>query len=435
MVGGAVRDALLGRPWHDVDWATPDPEGAARNRAEREGGTAFPIDPERGAWRTVLPPRADTDRSTDGPEPTTVDFVPLDGPIERDLARRDFTIDAMAVGPEGPVDPHDGRSDLAARRLRSVSPGAFRDDPLRPLRGVRLAAELGLTWEAATRDRAREAVEALRSGTLPAPAPERIRDELIRIVRGDRPGDALDEAHALGLLAYVLPEAVEGDGVAQGGLHHLDVLRHQLEALQRLASAFPDADDALRLATLLHDVGKPACRTVDPDGRIRFHGHAEVGARIVRRRLTVLRFPRAVRDRSAELVRRHMLPLPKGDREARRFVHRRRTLLPDLLRLMLADREAARGPLASQGARDAYRTALGRVLRLLDEESAPVRAPWLDGRFVMRVLDLGPGPEVGQALRFLRESWAVGDVRDADEAEAALRRFARARDRATGDGR
>jgi len=412
LVGGALRDALLGRPWSDVDWLVDDPERAARQLAARPGAHAFALDPVRGHWRVV-----------DGER--TIDLTPLRGPIERDLTRRDFTVNALALGPDGPIDPLGGRSDLAARRLVAAAPDALTDDPLRGLRGLRLAASLDLTWEPDTRARAVAAALAIHEGALTAPAAERMRDELTALLHVARPGDALADAHELGWLRLLVPELVAGDGVEHGGFHHLDVLRHQLEALQRLATGFPDADVPLRLATLLHDVGKPACRDRDELGRLRFYGHADVGAEITSRALRKLRYDRATVARAAELVRRHMLPLPKNEREARRFVHRRRELLPDLLQLMIADRESARGRLSSAATRRAYRAALARVVALL-EERAP-EPPLLDGGEVMRLLDLGPGPRVGEALAFLTEAHAVGDVRDREEAARALRRFARAR--------
>jgi poly(A) polymerase len=411
LVGGALRDALLGRAWTDVDWLAPDPAGGADALARELAGHAFALDPERGHWRVV----------TGG---GTIDLAPLAGPIPDELARRDFTVNAMALAEAGPIDPLDGRADLAARRLVAAAPGALADDALRGLRGVRLAASHDLAWAEATRAQAAAVARELTAGERALPAAERMRDELTALLHGPRPGDALADAHALGWLALLLPELVEGEGVEQGGLHHLDVLDHQLEALQRLASGFPDADLPLRLATLLHDVGKPDCREREPGGRWRFHGHAERGAELAERALRRLRYDRATVARTAELVRRHMLPLPRDERAARRFVHRRRELLPDLLKLMIADREAARGRLASGAGRRRYREALGQVLALLAE--APPAPPLLDGREVMDELGIGPGPRVGEALAFLAEARAVGDVTGREEARAALRRYAAA---------
>jgi poly(A) polymerase len=411
LVGGALRDALLGRAWTDVDWLAPDPAGSADDLARRLDGHAFALDPVRDHWRVV----------TDG---GTVDLTPLVGTVGDELTRRDFTVNAMALGERGPIDPLGGRDDLAARRLVAAGPAALADDPLRGLRGVRLASSHGLAWEAETRDRAADVARDLLSGRRARPAAERMRDELTALLLVPRPGDALHQAHELGWLELLLPELVEGEGVEQGGLHHLDVLAHQLEALQRLTSGFPEAGLDLRLATLLHDVGKPVCRARGPGRRWTFHGHAEQGAVMTDAALRRLRYDRATVERAARLVGRHMLPLPREAREARRFVHRRRELLPDLLKLMIADREAARGRLASAAGRRRYREALGQVLALMDE--APPAPPLLDGREVMDELGLDPGPRVGEALAFLSEARAVGDVTDRDEARAALRRFAAA---------
>jgi poly(A) polymerase len=219
--------------------------------------------------------------------------------------------------------------------------------------------------------------------------------------------------------------------VRQGPLHHLDVLEHQLEALQRLVDAFPDADLALRWATLLHDVGKPPTREAGssgPDGlvlRDRFTGHDRVGADLATRALERLRRPRARIARVHALIGAHMRPLPGDERGARRFVHRLRPLLPDLLRLMLADREAARGRGASAAGRRAYRERVGRVLAVLD--ASPPAAALLDGHAVMAALGLAPGPEVGAVLAAVAEAQALGEVADRESALAYAAGVARAR--------
>jgi poly(A) polymerase len=273
----------------------------------------------------------------------------------------------------------------------------------------------------------------------PAAGPERIGAELDATLATPVAGRAFAALEEVGLLELALPELAAGRGVEQGGLHHLDVLDHQLEALQRLVDAFPDADPALRWATLLHDVGKPSTRTpgaVAADGlrlRARFHGHDRVGAEMAEAALRRLRRPRAlVAARVRELVAAHMRPLPGDERSAQRFVHRLRPLLPDLLRLMLADREAARGRAASATARRRYRERAGLVLAAL--EGAPPPAPLIDGRDVMAALGLSPGPRVGTILAALAEARAVGDVRDREEALAYAERLARASGWTTGPG-
>jgi poly(A) polymerase len=201
-------------------------------------------------------------------------------------------------------------------------------------------------------------------------------------------------------------------------------MRHMIEALHQLLHNFPDADLALRWATLLHDVGKPATREVGEDGRVRFYGHDRLGAELAADRMRRLRHPEARVKRVAELIRWHMVQLPRTERSARRFVHRRREVLPDLLKLMIADREAARGPLASEANRRAYRIALSRIVEILEER--PARPPLLDGREVMALLGIDEGPKVGKAMRFLAEAEAVGDIATRQEAVAVLERFAEA---------
>lgn len=408
-MGGALRDARLGRPFSDVDWLVGDPAEAAHALAARVSGSCFLMDETRRHWRVVTGER-------------TIDLVPRSGSLQADLACRDFTVNAMALGPDGPVDPLAGSEHLQARQLVACRPSALFDDPLRGLRGVRLAATHGLAWEEDTRRQALRAAAALAAGDLVMPAAERMRDELQAIMFAPRPGDALLEAHTLGWLRIVLPDLVDGDGVTQGSLHHLDVMRHQFEALQRLAMGFPDADLALRLATLLHDVGKPSTRARGALGRITFLGHAEVGAEMTERALRALRFDGDTVRKASALVRWHMLPLPRDARSTRRFVHRRRAILPDVLSLMLADREAARGRLASEAARRTYRESVGRVLAAM-EQQPPVPA-LLDGTEVMALLNLPPGPRVGAALRFVEEARAVGDVSAPEEAREALWSFA-----------
>jgi poly(A) polymerase len=416
LVGGAVRDTLLGVEPTDLDWLVGDAEGEAREAARIVGGHAFELDDERGHWRVLGGSAGER----------SVDFIPLWAPLESDLRSRDFTVNALAADRDGRVvDVQEGLRDLDRKTLRMTSEGALRSDPLRLLRAARLSVRLGFAIEPATRAAIRRGAADLERGELALPAWERIRDELDALLLGRAPGRALALLDDLGLLAPVLPELAAARGVEQPGFHHLDVLDHSLEAVQRLATIFPDADIALRWATLLHDIGKPETRELGENGRIRFHGHDRRGSELARSAMRRLRRSTRETDRIASLVRFHMLPLPVGERQARRFVHRRRALLPDLLKLMIADREAARGPLSSEANRRAYRTALSRIVAILAEQPAP--EPLLSGREVMELLGLAEGPRVGEALRFLSEARAVGDVADREQATAALLRLARAR--------
>ncbi len=419
LVGGAVRDTLLQRPLKDLDWLVPDAREAALEVADRLQAAVFPLDEERGHWRVLH-------RSTDAHAGTTIDFIELRGPLEEDLRARDFTINAMALDLAGQlIDPTGGRADLEAGQVRMTSSQALRDDPLRMLRAVRFSNVLQFRLERATKATVAGLSGELRRGTLKLPAWERIREELDALIRTPHPGRAFLDLDELGLLELLLPELTAGRGMSQGGFHHQDVLGHSLEALERVATAFPESDGTLRWATLLHDVGKPVTRDdTGEDNRIRFYGHDKEGALIAGRIMRRLRKPQEEVQQVSGLVRYHMLPLPKSDKEARRFVHRRRPLLPDLLMLMIADREAARGPLSSEATRRAYRLALARIIRLLEEPAPP--QPLLRGQEVIEHLGLEPGPRVGEALRLVEEARAVGDVNDREEALQLLDSYAAA---------
>lgn len=425
LVGGAVRDALLARPSSDLDWLIDDPERAARQLADAAQGSLVDLDPDRGHWRVVVAAEAGA-MTWDLAAPRAAD-------LEGDLRRRDVTVNALAwrPGDAAVLDPTGGLADLRARRVRTTGPNALRDDPLRAWRVVRIAAQLRFRIASATRDEVAAAAAELARGALPRPAPERVGAELDALLATAVAGRAVRALDDLGLLALDLPELTAGRGVRQGPLHHLDVLDHQVETLHRLVEAFPDADLALRWATLLHDVGKPPTREpgqLGADGlvlRDRFTGHDRAGADLAATALERLRRPRARIARVHALVAAHMRPLPGDERGARRFVHRLRPLLPDLLRLMLADREAARGRGASAAARRAYRERVGRVLAVLD--ATPPAPALLDGHDVMAALGLTPGPEVGAVLAALAEAQALGEVADRDGALAYAEGVARAR--------
>jgi poly(A) polymerase len=420
LVGGAVRDALLGRVFSDVDWLVTDPEGSARKAAAELAGSAFPLDVERGVWRVMV-------------AGMTRDYIRLETDLETNLRERDFTLNAVAVDTKGNLlDPLRGQQDIRSKTIRMVSAKNLRADPLRCLRAVRFATQLNFKIEDETEKAIRELIGQQQAKQVALSAWERIKEELERIMTSARAGFGFKQLDELGMLELYLPELTEGRGVSQGSLHHLDVLHHGLEALQQLVDYFPDADIALRWATLLHDVGKP--RTRQEEDGLSFYGHAEVGAEMASSVLSRLRYAAEVNKRVHSLVHYHMLPLPhkRSDaddpegqlgREIRRFIHRRRELLPDLLKLMLADREAARGKRASEASRQAYRLAIGRILKVLEE--APPKPPLLTGQDVMTLLSLSPGPKVGEALAFVREAEAVGDVSTREEAEASLKNYAR----------
>lgn len=407
LVGGAARDVLRGAVPKDYDWAAPDPASAAKGTAGGRG-TAFVMDQQRQHWRAIV-------------GGVQHDFVPLPSDLTQELLRRDFTVNALAIDQQGVVsDPSGGLADLKRRRLRMVSEQNLRDDPLRLLRAVRLSTTLGFDLE----DSTREAVQRLaNSPTLNLPASERIASELGSLLMSERAAESVLLLHQLGLLALYLPELSQGAGVMQGGFHHLDVLDHNIEALYQLLSRFPSADLALRWATLLHDVAKPRTQGIHPEtGRATYYGHAELGAALAQQILNRLKQSRALSERVAALIKAHMVHLPIDERGASRFVHRRRELLPDLLHLMLADREASRGPSSTPQSRYAYQLGFERVLTALEQQ--PTAAPLLTGHQIMALLGLAPGPKVGEVQRALAEAAALGEVRTEAEAQMFVLKYA-----------
>ncbi|ULH16355.1 HD domain-containing protein [Deinococcus sp. KNUC1210] len=402
LVGGAARDLLRGRTPKDWDWAAPEPKAAAETLTARLDGAMFALDEVRGYYRVVS-----------GQEQH--DFVPLPADLNADLRRRDFTVNALALHPDGRLsDPLGGERDLRKRLLRMVSAENLRADPLRLLRAARLSLTLDLSLEPETR---RTVTELAASG-LPLPAPERMREELHALLMHPQAARGILLLEELGLLGLSLPELREGIGLEQGGFHHLDVFRHGVEALHQVLQRFPAAPLDLRWATLLHDVGKPRSRS-QTGSEVHFYGHDRLGAELSRRMLDRLREASALSERVGKLIAAHMVPLPHDERAARRFVHRRRDLLPDLLALMLADREAARGPMSSEQSRLHYAQGIDRVLAALEDQPAPP-PPLLTGQDIMALLNLPPGPGVGEAVRALSEAAALGDVDTPEQARRWL---------------
>lgn len=457
LVGGTVRDLLLDRPVRDLDLAVGgDALTAGRELADALGGHFVPLSEAHHVARVVL---------DDGPV-RIIDLATLRGAIEDDLRKRDFTIDAVAIRLDGQgevVDPAGGVGDARRRTLRAVTHTVFDDDPLRLLRLVRLSAELGCRIDPET-----EALACSKAAALPRAAPERRRDELVRLCATDRAGQGLRSMDRLGLLAVELPEVCAGKGVAQPVEHYYDVFEHALATVETLdallARSAPDGRlrpvwDALweafafadlrtyldeepvpgrprmallKLAGLLHDVAKPQTRAPDETGRIRFFGHAELGARVAQRILRRLRFSHRECAWVATLVQEHLRPLQlaaPGEAPTRRALARffRHTgdAATGLLLLSLADHLAARGPRADEAGWRAHIDYLAWILRARIEEEGFVRPRRLvTGHDVMGALRIGPGPEVGRLLRAVEAAQEAGDVSTREEALTLIRRLA-----------
>jgi len=443
LVGGSVRDELLGRAVTDVDLAVAgDPERAARAVAEEVRGPVFRLSEAFGAWRVI-----------DRRGGRVFDFARLQGDsIEADLGERDFTINAMArpLGGEGElIDPHGGRGDLESGVLRVLGPRSYEADPLRPLRLVRFAAELGFAPDPET-ERLTGAA-APRTGQA---SPERVFAELRRLISADGALAGVALADRLGLLAAVLPEVSGLHEVEQSHFHHLDVYGHTLEVLarqldlegrleevfgamshqlravleERLADGLTRGQ-ALRFGALLHDIGKPPTRGVRADGRITFIGHDAVGEEMVRAVCRRLRTSERL-SRFLEGLTRHHLVLgflvherPLDRRIVYRYLKHTSPVEVEVTLLSCADRLATRGKNADKAI--AAHLDLARELMaeaLAWRASGPPRPP-LRGDELAAELGIEGGPELGRLLAELEEAAFAGEAGTREQALQLARRL------------
>jgi poly(A) polymerase len=466
LVGGAVRDRLVGREPNDFDGVVVGPAlSLARALADAVGGAFYILSARREFGRVVW-------RSPQGRR-FYVDLARRDGDSwEEDLRRRDFTINAMAVEidaflrPEGfaPFDPLGGLEDLRSGRLRPCAPDAFRRDPVRTLRAVRFEAEFGLRLTPEAEASLTEAVPCLF-----LIAAERIRDELVKILLIPPAVRSLRRMEALKLLERVLPEVASLRGVEQGPPHVWDAYEHTLRAvaaMERLLGSeaeTPELRDLpprwaeiaeamgpwrerlqsrweeevavgrprralLFLAALLHDIGKAGTRTVDPNGRIRFIGHEALGARWAADRLAALRFSSDEIEEVETLVRHHMRPHWMARRLSPRGIYRffreagERGV--DLALLALADTMAVWGPRLTEEIWEP-RLCVARTLwqAFFEAPEQFVRVvPLLRGEDLM-ALGVPEGPQIGRLLEVIREAQAAGEVTTREEALALARRL------------
>ena len=404
LVGGWVRDLVMGRlaPETDADLAT-DATPAETSRLLRGWAEAQYLVGVRfgtvGARRHGRLFEVTTFREERYPEDERKPAVSFAKDIQTDLSRRDFTINAMAIRlPDGEfVDPFEGVKDLAAKRLDTpLDPEiAFSDDPLRMLRAARFISQLGVT----PTPRVVEAIERMRE-RLRIVSAERIRDELDKLLLGESPGAGLASLVETGLAEEFLPE-LPALQLEQDPVHrHKDVLRHTFAVIERL-----EPDQVLRLAGLLHDIGKPSTREITPEG-ISFHHHEVVGARMAEERLRELRYPNAVVEDVRKLVELHLRFHGFGegwtDAAVRRYVRDAGPLLDKLNQLTRADC-TTRDPKRAERFVLLQDELEERIARLAEQENLEAMRPTLDGRQVMERLGLEPGPVVGEALAFLME--------------------------------
>ena len=413
LVGGPVRDGLLDRPLTDLDFTTDArPDEILRlvtpiSNAQWDIGRAFGTIGARLGHETV---EITTYRSDSYDGVTRKPEVEFGDSLETDLARRDFTINAMALRlPERVlVDPSGGVEDLVAERIRTPSSAeiSFGDDPLRMMRAARFSAQLGFEVSA---DTAGAMVDL--AAQISIVSAERVRDELIKLLSADDPVPGIRLLVDTGIAHLVLPEVPALRLEVDEHAHHKDVYEHSLTVLRQAIdlekSRHPGTapDLTLRLAALLHDIGKPATRKIGPGGVVSFHHHDGVGARLAQRRLTALRFDKQTVTDVARLIELHLrfFGYTEGawtDSAVRRYVRDADDQLERLHILTRAD-------VTTRNVRKADRLAFAyddleeRIAQLAEEEGIAAVRPELDGEAIMRVLDLRPGREVGEAYRFL----------------------------------
>lgn len=445
VVGGTVRDALLGRlPAFDLDIAVSgDAARAAEVLSRLHGAGRFRLSRSFGAWRVQ------------GKNlPFQIDITPLQGgSLEEDLGRRDLTVNALAVpvSPGTPVvDLHGGLHDLERRHLRLVREDALSSDPIRLLRLARLSGQIGFTVHPSARAAAR------RDAALVWNAPgERLADEFGRIASLALPDRAFALLDELGVLGALVPELELARGLDQSDYHHHDVLGHVLEVVQhareiaddpepvfrrradrvRWALQEPLADEltsraGLMLAALLHDVAKPATRAVTPEGRVTFMGHDRLGAEMADALMRRLCTSARLREFVVRGVRWH-LPLgflvhrtPLSLRQIDRYLRLTAPSQVEILVLSAADRLATRGPRTSEAAIARHlvlaREVMDAHFMLADR---PAQRPLLGGDEVARALDREPGPWLAPLLDALREGQTVGVLRTRDQALRFVRRW------------
>jgi poly(A) polymerase len=435
IVGGPVRDALLGRPTHDLDFTTdarPDdilrvvtPVSSAQWDIGREFGTIGAR--VAGEQVEITTYRADAyDGATRKP------IVEFGDTLDGDLVRRDFTVNAMALRVPGRtlVDPTGGVEDLVAGVLRTpMDPRvSFGDDPLRMLRGARFSSQLEFAVDPATV----EAIAELRD-TIRIVSAERIQSELVRLLQTDDPVRGIRLLVDTGLMAEFLPEVPALRLEVDEHHHHKDVYEHSLTVLRQAIdlehARHPDAapDVPLRLAALLHDIGKPSTRALEPGGGVTFHHHDVRGSRMARKRLKELRFDSDTIDVVAKLIELHLrffgyAEAAWTDSAVRRYVRDAGDELERLHILTRADvttrnrRKAAR--LAG-----AYDDIERRIAELAAQEELDAIRPELDGNRIQEILGIGPGRDVGMAYRFLLDVRLDEGMVGEAEAERRLREW------------
>ncbi|WP_040356704.1 CCA tRNA nucleotidyltransferase [Corynebacterium capitovis] len=436
LVGGPVRDAMLGRLGHDLDFTTSARPGVIQEILREWGektwdtglefGTVSAV--KHGQQVEITTFRSDLyDGVTRNPEITFGDT------LEGDLVRRDFACNAMAIElslvdaklTSRFHDPVGGLDDVLHRRLDTPQAPevSFRDDPLRMLRAARFVSQLGFS----VADRVRTAMMdmAPEIGRITV---ERVQAELDKLMLGAQPWEGIDLLVSTGLADVVLPEVPALQLERDEHMQHKDVYRHSLTVLRQATELEDEGPDLkLRWAALLHDVGKPATRALKPGGGVSFHQHEVVGAKMTRKRMRALKYPKHVTEDVGQLVYLHMRFHGFGegqwtDSAVRRYVTDAGDLLPRLNKLVRADC-TTRNAKKAQRLRRACDHLEERIAELEAKEDLARIRPDLDGNEIMHILGLSPGPEVGRAWSYMKELRLQRGELDHDEAVAELKKW------------
>nr|WP_205906877.1 CCA tRNA nucleotidyltransferase [Corynebacterium stationis] len=429
LVGGSVRDALLGRLGNDLDFTTEARPEVVHEILDGWAETTWDTGIEFGTVSAVYKGqqieittfRADLyDGDSRNPE------VTFGNTLDDDLIRRDFKVNAMAIelradGTREFFDPMEGLKDLQAGIMDTPDAPelSFRDDPLRMLRAARFVSQLQFSVSDRVRKAMTDMAEEIRRITV-----ERIQVEMDKMILGAAPWDGIDLLVETGLAQIIFPEipamAMEPDEHAQ----HKDVYAHSLTVLRQAMEQEEDGPDlVLRWAALLHDIGKPDTRDVT-DGKVSFHQHEIVGAKLARRRMRQLKYPKATISEISELVRLHMRFHGFGegqwtDSAVRRYVNDAGELLPRLHKLVRADC-TTRNERKARRLQRTYDHLVERIAEIQEKEGIAAVRPDLDGNEIMEILDLKPGPEVGQAWAFMKDLRLEVGPLSRDEAIAEL---------------
>ncbi len=464
IVGGFVRDILLERETADIDIAVAgDARVIAEGVAESLGGRYVLLDDINKVARVIM----FVNKKSPDEVSYVLDFSSFSDTIEKDLARRDFTIDAMAIELSqftrdiinvDIIDPFHGRYDLTNRIIRAINDKVFNEDPVRLLRAVRLAGELGFTIDQNT-----ETLMKTHSQLLTVVPGERIREEFLRLLALRRAGEIIKYLDELKLLTAIFPELEESRGLSQPKEHHWDVLNHSFATVSALEFLLGEGDwdyvskgnvetdflsddlvanlnqevsngstqrSLLKLSALLHDIGKPMTKSVDETGRTRFLGHSKEGATLVTERLEKLRFSNREIILITTEILQHMRPTQlsqegmPSDRAVYRYFRDTGKCGLDIIFLNLADHLATRGPDIDISDWQHHIELVKYLLEKYFEQENVVNPPKIvDGYDIMKSFGLSPGSRIGELLEAVKEAQATGEITDREQALAYIKKL------------